>query len=156
MHTEQIQEQFCNLTLLGKTCKFQPATSDSLQNCAQLQSQNIPFHGRSPIPQASAKISQQHMTVWACFAGGILEIFLFILVAGLVAHFIGAGIHEGIFVGALVCTSEESTHRFSKNSARSLKHFLHKVAMSNMLKQVSKGDCSLQREWVLLYLQCSI
>ena len=34
--------------------------------------------------------------------GGILEIFLFILVAGLVAHFIGAGIHEGIFVGALV------------------------------------------------------
>ena len=31
-----------------------------------------------------------------------MEIFLFILVAGLVAHFIGAGIHEGIFVGALV------------------------------------------------------
>lgn len=35
-------------------------------------------------------------------AGGILEIFLFIFVAGLVAHVIGAGIHEGIFIGALV------------------------------------------------------
>ena len=43
-----------------------------------------------------------HNLVKICDVGGILEIFLFILVAGLVAHFIGAGIHEGIFVGALV------------------------------------------------------
>ena len=35
-------------------------------------------------------------------AGGMLEIFLFILVAGLTAHVIGASVHEGIFVGALV------------------------------------------------------
>ena len=40
-----------------------------------------------------------------------MEIFLFILVAGLLANFIGASVHEGIFVGALVslrcsaCTS---------------------------------------------------
>ena len=31
-----------------------------------------------------------------------MEIFLFILVAGLLANFIGASVHEGIFVGALV------------------------------------------------------
>ena len=37
-----------------------------------------------------------------CPAGGIVEIFLFILVAGVTAHFIGASVHEGIFVGALV------------------------------------------------------
>lgn len=35
-------------------------------------------------------------------AGGMVEIFLFIIVSGLVAHFIGASVHEGIFVGALV------------------------------------------------------
>ena len=35
--------------------------------------------------------------------GGMVEIFLFILVAGLLANFIGASVHEGIFVGALVC-----------------------------------------------------
>ena len=35
-------------------------------------------------------------------AGGMVEIFLFILVAGLLANFIGASVHEGIFVGALV------------------------------------------------------
>ena len=35
-------------------------------------------------------------------AGGMIEIFLFILVAGLSAHVIGASVHEGIFVGALV------------------------------------------------------
>lgn len=34
--------------------------------------------------------------------GGIIEIFLFILVAGFTAHVIGASVHEGIFVGALV------------------------------------------------------
>ena len=32
----------------------------------------------------------------------MLEIFLFILVAGLTAFVIGASVHEGIFVGALV------------------------------------------------------
>ena len=32
----------------------------------------------------------------------MVEIFLFILVAGLLANFIGASVHEGIFVGALV------------------------------------------------------
>jgi hypothetical protein len=32
----------------------------------------------------------------------MVEIFLFIIVSGLVAHFIGASVHEGIFVGALV------------------------------------------------------
>ena len=31
-----------------------------------------------------------------------MEIFLFVLVAGVAAHFIGASVHEGIFVGALV------------------------------------------------------
>lgn len=31
-----------------------------------------------------------------------MEIFLFILVAGFLAHVIGASVHEGIFVGALV------------------------------------------------------
>lgn len=36
------------------------------------------------------------------YAGGMVEIFLFILVAGLLANFIGASVHEGIFVGALV------------------------------------------------------
>lgn len=35
-------------------------------------------------------------------AGGMVEIFLFIIVAGVIAHFIGASVHEGIFVGALV------------------------------------------------------
>ena len=35
----------------------------------------------------------------------MVEIFLFILVAGLLANFIGASVHEGIFVGALVCPS---------------------------------------------------
>lgn len=34
--------------------------------------------------------------------GGVLEIFLFCFVAGVTAHFIGASVHEGIFVGALV------------------------------------------------------
>lgn len=38
-------------------------------------------------------------------AGGMVEIFLFILVAGLLANFIGASVHEGIFVGALVSLS---------------------------------------------------
>ena len=32
----------------------------------------------------------------------MLEIFLFILITGLLANFIGASVHEGIFVGALV------------------------------------------------------
>ena len=36
-------------------------------------------------------------------AGGMVEIFLFIIAAGVIAHFIGASVHEGIFVGALVC-----------------------------------------------------
>ncbi|KAL3132500.1 hypothetical protein ABBQ32_009046 [Trebouxia sp. C0010 RCD-2024] len=40
--------------------------------------------------------------------GGVLEIFLFILVAGLLANFIGASVHEGIFVGALVSMSSTS------------------------------------------------
>lgn len=31
-----------------------------------------------------------------------MEIFMFIIVAGVGAHFIGASVHEGIFVGALV------------------------------------------------------
>ena len=35
-------------------------------------------------------------------AGGMVEIFLFIIAAGVIAHFIGASVHEGIFVGALV------------------------------------------------------
>ncbi len=34
--------------------------------------------------------------------GGMLEIFLFIVLAGLLAIWIGASVHEGIFVGALV------------------------------------------------------
>ena len=41
-------------------------------------------------------------------AGGMLEIFLFVLVAGVTAQLIGASVHEGIFVGALVrgsCTT---------------------------------------------------
>ena len=40
-------------------------------------------------------------------AGGMVEIFLFIIASGLIAHFIGAGVHEGIFVGALVRTAAE-------------------------------------------------
>lgn len=40
--------------------------------------------------------------------GGMVEIFLFILVAGLLANFIGASVHEGIFVGALVSMSSTS------------------------------------------------
>ena len=36
-----------------------------------------------------------------------MEIFLFIIASGLIAHFIGAGVHEGIFVGALVRTAAE-------------------------------------------------
>ena len=32
-----------------------------------------------------------------------MEIFLFIIAAGVIAHLIGASVHEGIFVGALVC-----------------------------------------------------
>jgi hypothetical protein len=32
----------------------------------------------------------------------MVEIFLFIIAAGVIAHFIGASVHEGIFVGALV------------------------------------------------------
>lgn len=40
--------------------------------------------------------------------GGMVEIFLFILVAGLGANFIGASVHEGIFVGALVSMSSTS------------------------------------------------
>ncbi|KAK9821251.1 hypothetical protein WJX74_001923 [Apatococcus lobatus] len=40
--------------------------------------------------------------------GGMIEIFLFILVAGLLAHSIGASVHEGIFVGALVSMSSTS------------------------------------------------
>ncbi len=35
-------------------------------------------------------------------AGGMVEIFLFIIAAGVIAHLIGASVHEGIFVGALV------------------------------------------------------
>ena len=35
-----------------------------------------------------------------------MEIFLFIIVAGVGAHFIGASVHEGIFVGALVRPTE--------------------------------------------------
>ena len=31
-----------------------------------------------------------------------MEIFLFIIAAGVIAHLIGASVHEGIFVGALV------------------------------------------------------
>ena len=38
----------------------------------------------------------------AACAGGMVEIFLFIIAAGVIAHVIGASIHEGIFVGALV------------------------------------------------------
>ena len=34
--------------------------------------------------------------------GGMLEIFLFVVLAGLLAIWIGASVHEGIFVGALV------------------------------------------------------
>ena len=34
-----------------------------------------------------------------------MEIFLFIIAAGVIAHLIGASVHEGIFVGALVCTA---------------------------------------------------
>ncbi len=41
-------------------------------------------------------------------AGGMVEIFLFILVAGLLANFIGASVHEGIFVGALVSLSSSA------------------------------------------------
>lgn len=40
--------------------------------------------------------------------GGVLEIFLFCFVAGVTAHFIGASVHEGIFVGALVSMSSTS------------------------------------------------
>ncbi|KAK9833979.1 hypothetical protein WJX81_000500 [Elliptochloris bilobata] len=40
--------------------------------------------------------------------GGMVEIFLFIIASGLIAHFIGAGVHEGIFVGALVSMSSTS------------------------------------------------
>ena len=39
---------------------------------------------------------------WLGCAGGMVEIFLFIIAAGVIAHFIGASVHEGIFVGALV------------------------------------------------------
>ncbi|CAL8461875.1 g1406 [Coccomyxa elongata] len=40
--------------------------------------------------------------------GGMVEIFLFIIAAGVIAHFIGASVHEGIFVGALVSMSSTS------------------------------------------------
>lgn len=40
--------------------------------------------------------------VGSCGAGGMVEIFLFIIAAGVIAHLIGASVHEGIFVGALV------------------------------------------------------
>ncbi len=44
-----------------------------------------------------------------CCAGGMVEIFLFIIAAGVIAHFIGASVHEGIFVGALVWLSTLSS-----------------------------------------------
>ena len=37
--------------------------------------------------------------------GGMLEIFLFVVLAGLLAIWIGASVHEGIFVGALVSSA---------------------------------------------------
>ncbi|CAK0783762.1 hypothetical protein CVIRNUC_006962 [Coccomyxa viridis] len=40
--------------------------------------------------------------------GGMVEIFLFIIAAGVIAHLIGASVHEGIFVGALVSMSSTS------------------------------------------------
>ncbi len=46
-------------------------------------------------------------------AGGMIEIFLFILVAGILAHSIGASVHEGIFVGALVGPSLLHNMRFT-------------------------------------------
>ena len=39
-----------------------------------------------------------------------MEIFLFIIAAGVIAHLIGASVHEGIFVGALVWTSLPQEH----------------------------------------------
>ena len=39
-----------------------------------------------------------------------MEIFLFIIAAGVIAHLIGASVHEGIFVGALVCPSLPQEH----------------------------------------------
>ena len=39
-----------------------------------------------------------------------MEIFLFIIAAGVIAHLIGASVHEGIFVGALVCACPSLPH----------------------------------------------
>jgi hypothetical protein len=50
----------------------------------------------------------------------MVEIFLFIIVSGLVAHFIGASVHEGIFVGALVPPSGLRAPMRWRTSARSV------------------------------------
>ncbi len=50
----------------------------------------------------------------------MVEIFLFIIVSGLVAHFIGASVHEGIFVGALVPPSGLRAPMRRRTSARSV------------------------------------
>ena len=45
-----------------------------------------------------------------------MEIILFIVVSGLVANFIGASVHEGIFVGALVSWASGTAVCFSTMS----------------------------------------
>ena len=49
-----------------------------------------------------------------------MEIFLFIIAAGVIAHLIGASVHEGIFVGALVCaaSSQASLNEGQKPASR--------------------------------------
>ncbi len=58
-----------------------------------------------------------------CGAGGMVEIFLFIIAAGVIAHLIGASVHEGIFVGALVCAVS-----LSPLSTATQRHLLHSEA----------------------------
>lgn len=58
---------------------------------------------------ATLLVQQFDMAPYFAHPGGVLEIFLFILVAGLLANFIGASVHEGIFVGALVRLHPESS-----------------------------------------------
>ena len=67
-----------------------------------------------------------------------MEIFLFIIAAGVIAHLIGASVHEGIFVGALVCAVI-----LAPLSTAPERHLLHYVARLVVLLGDVAACCAL-------------
>jgi len=77
-------------------------------------------------------------------AGGMVEIFLFIIAAGVIAHLIGASVHEGIFVGALVRPfSMSSPHEDTVYSCRAFRICKTITVIRNRLCRKKLANCFL-------------